>query len=121
MTKGICWTDGRIQPVSEARISVLDQGLLYGDGVFEGVRFYHGRPFMLTKHLQRPQDSARAISLSSPWKPDELEDIVNDVVDSFSAPDGYLRILLTRGEGALEGHHPPAHTGTGCRGRPGRP
>ena len=101
MSKGICWVDGKIHPLSEARISVRDHGLLYGDGVFEGVRFYHGRPFMLREHLARLQDSARAIGLDCPWRPEQLTDIVMEVVAAFSQKQGYLRILLTRGEGAL--------------------
>ena len=101
MNKGICWMEGKIHPLSEARISVRDHGLLYGDGVFEGVRFYHGTPFMLREHLQRLQDSARAIGLDCPWQPEELTDIVMQVVAAFSEAQGYLRILLTRGEGAL--------------------
>ena len=101
MNKGICWMEGKIHPLSEARVSVRDHGLLYGDGVFEGVRFYHGRPFMLEEHLARLQDSARAISLDCPWQPEELTNIVTEVVAASSHTQGYLRILLTRGEGAL--------------------
>ncbi|BAO45222.1 branched-chain-amino-acid transaminase [Thiolapillus brandeum] len=101
MDKGICWLEGRIQPLSEARISVMDHGLLYGDGVFEGVRFYHDTPFMLEEHLQRLLDSARAIGLDCPWPQQTLVDIVAQVVAAFSDTEGYLRILLTRGKGAL--------------------
>ena len=101
MNKGVCWMEGKIQPLSEARVSVRDHGLLYGDGVFEGVRFYHGTPFMLGEHLARLQDSARAIGLECPWRQEELTDIVTEVVAAFSQAQGYLRILLTRGEGAL--------------------
>jgi branched-chain amino acid aminotransferase len=101
MNQGICWLDGHIQPVSEARIPVLDHGLLYGDGVFEGVRFYHGKAFMLPEHLQRLFDSARAIGLDYPWEEKGLARIVEQVIAAFPLNNGYLRILITRGEGAL--------------------
>ncbi len=111
MTQGICWLDERIQSLTEARIPVLDHGLLYGDGIFEGVRFYHGKAFLLAEHLRRLYDSARAIHLNIPWKEQELTGIVEQLIAAFPLANGYLRIVITRGEGALgidpgSCHHP---------------
>ena len=101
MDKGVCWLNGNILPLEQARISVLDHGLLYGDGVFEGIRFYAGTPFLLDEHLRRLRDSARAIALNVPWDDDELANITTAVVDAFDGDDGYLRMIVTRGEGPL--------------------
>lgn len=99
--EGVCWIGGKIVPVDQARVSVLDHGLLYGDGVFEGIRFYNGRPFLLQEHLKRLADSARAIALALPWSMDTLTAITHDVVNAFGRPDGYLRLVITRGKGPL--------------------
>ncbi len=99
--EGVCWIGGRVLPLDQARVSVTDHGLLYGDGVFEGIRFYSGRAFLLDSHLQRLSDSARAIALGLPWQAEELAIIVQQTIDAFGAPDGYLRLLVTRGPGAL--------------------
>ena len=96
-----CWINGCLMPGSEARISVFDHGLLYGDGVFEGIRFYRGRAFRLQAHLQRLMDSAAAIRLMVPYTQDELTQAVADIIDAFSKPDGYLRLIVTRGNGPL--------------------
>ncbi len=101
MNKEVCWLDGRITPVQEARIPVLDHGLLYGDGVFEGIRFYHEKPFLLERHLDRLSDSARAISLEYPWSLEMLGSIAQQVIEASGLSDGYLYLLVTRGEGAL--------------------
>ena len=66
-TNALCWIDGSIMPAAEARVSVFDHGLLYGDGVFEGLRFYHGGAFMLRAHLERLRRSADAIGLELKW------------------------------------------------------
>jgi len=99
--EGICWLDGKIMPLSEARIPVNDHGLLYGDGVFEGIRFYHGRPFLLAEHIDRLRYSARAIALPCPWTDAELSDAIAKVVSAFDGDTGYLRLIITRGEGPL--------------------
>ena len=101
MNKGVCWLDGNILPLEEARIPVLDHGLLYGDGVFEGIRFYAGTPFLLAEHLKRLRDSARAIALHIPWHDDELVGITTSIVDAFDGDNGYIRMIVTRGEGPL--------------------
>ena len=101
MRQGLCWLDGEIRPLDEACVPVLDHGLLYGDGVFEGIRFYSGRPFLLREHLRRLRDSADAIALACPWSDAELSGIVDDLVARYPEPDGYLRLIVTRGDGPL--------------------
>ncbi len=101
MSSGICWLDGKIQPVNEAKIPVLDHGLLYGDGIFEGIRFYNNQAFLVEKHLIRLFDSARAIALEYPWTHSELNDIIVALINDYDLSDGYIRVIITRGEGAL--------------------
>ncbi len=101
MSQGVCWLDGTVLPLEQARISVLDHGLLYGDGVFEGIRFYQGQPFLLAEHLRRLRDSARAIALSCPWPAAELGDIVAQTLSVFDGSQGYIRLIVTRGDGPL--------------------
>lgn len=96
-----CWVDGRFVHACEARISVFDHGLLYGDGVFEGIRFYGRRVFMLHKHLLRLHRSAAAILLELPYSVEEFAAAVEHLVKTFPSPDGYLRVVVTRGPGAL--------------------
>ncbi len=101
MNQGVCWLDGEILPLNQAHIPVLDHGLLYGDGVFEGIRFYGGKPFLLSEHLQRLHNSAQAIALEYPWSDEHLETILDEVASAFGQPDGYIRLIITRGEGPL--------------------
>ena len=96
-----CWIDGRLCPAAEARISPFDHGLLYGDGVFEGIRFYGGRPFALDAHLKRLERSARALALIVPYRREELVAAVTALVAAAGLEDGYLRLVVTRGAGAL--------------------
>lgn len=100
-TSAVCWLNGHLVPLNEARISVFDHGLLYGDGVFEGIRFYRRQPFKLAAHLDRLLDSARAIALDLPWSRDALSEAVMETVAAYGGEDGYLRLVATRGEGAL--------------------
>lgn len=99
--RAVCWIGGRIVPAAEASVSVFDHGLLYGDGVFEGIRFYKRKPFRLAAHLERLKWSARAIGLTIPKPRADLAAIVQDTVDAFAEPDGYLRLVVTRGSGPL--------------------
>jgi len=99
--QAVCWIGGAIVPAEEARVCVLDHGLLYGDGVFEGIRFYGGRAFLLAEHLRRLADSARAIALALSWSSVQLTRVVDDVIQAYGSPDGYLRIVVTRGQGPL--------------------
>lgn len=84
-----------------AKISVYDHGLLYGDGVFEGMRIYSGNVFRLEDHLIRLYESALAIGLPIPIKPDELAQATNQTVAKNNLSDGYIRLVVTRGSGAL--------------------
>ncbi|HHJ20111.1 MAG TPA: branched-chain-amino-acid transaminase [Gammaproteobacteria bacterium] len=96
-----CWMNGSVIPASEARISVFDHGFLYGDGVFEGIRFYNNRVFRLSSHLRRLLDSAKVLQLSVPLSMAELEQAVAATVKASPLSDGYLRLLVTRGIGPL--------------------
>ena len=95
------WIDGELKPAREATVSVFDHGVLYGDGVFEGIRFYGGRILKLRTHLQRLFESARAIRLELPWSLDELEDATRRTVAKNALSDGYIRLVATRGAGTL--------------------
>lgn len=99
--QAVCWFNGRLVPIAEARVSVFDHGLLYGDGVFEGIRFYRRKPFRLEAHLDRLFDSAAAIDLRLPCTREDLAAAVAETVAAFAGEDGYLRMVITRGEGAL--------------------
>jgi len=93
--------DGQIVPVAEARISVFDHGLLYGDGVFEGMRVYGGRVFKMGAHLRRLFESAKAIRLTIPMSPQELAEATDRTVKANGVVDGYVRLVVTRGVGYL--------------------
>lgn len=95
------WLNGQWLDAHSARISVYDHGFLYGDGVFEGLRFYSGRIVALAEHVQRLFDSAQALLLPVPWSKPELATIAEQLVARYGQPDGYIRLILTRGEGAL--------------------
>jgi branched-chain amino acid aminotransferase len=95
------WIEGRIVDGADARIPVTDHGLLYGDGVFEGIRLYSGRVFRLDSHLERLRHSARAIGLELPGGVTAVRKIALDTARAFGQPDGYLRLLVTRGDGAM--------------------
>lgn len=97
----ICWLNGCIMPTAEARIPVQDHGLLYGDGVFEGIRFYRRRPFRLAAHLDRLWLSARAIELVIPEPAASLAEAMDELIAAQDAEDGYLRLVVTRGVGPL--------------------
>jgi len=92
--------DRRRHP-SEARISVFGHGFLYGDGVFEGVRFCNRRPFGLDRHLRRLRNSAAALLLEIPLSAEQLIRAVADTITASPLDDGYLRIIVTRGVGPL--------------------
>lgn len=95
------WIDGAIVPASEARISVLDHGLLYGDGIFEGIRAYGRAVFRLDDHLARFATSARAIGLLLPHPLEAIREIVLETLRALGRGDAYVRLVATRGVGAL--------------------
>lgn len=86
---------------SEAKVSVFDHGLLYGDGIFEGIRLYEGCVFKLEEHLERLEYSAKAIMLELPWSRREISDAVCETCRANGLKDGYIRVVVTRGEGSL--------------------
>ena len=96
-----CWIDGDILPASEARVSVFDHGFLYGDGVFEGVRFRNRTPFRLDRHLRRLRDSAAALLIRVPLSAGQLARAVAETIAASPLDAGYLRIIITRGVGPL--------------------
>lgn len=95
------WIDGKLYAKEDARISVFDHCLLYGDGVFEGIRIYGGCIFRLKEHLERLWSSARYIDLTIPLSVDEMRQAVVDTVRANELRDGYIRLVITRGEGDL--------------------
>ena len=86
---------------SEAKVSVFDHGLLYGDGIFEGIRLYQGCVFKLDEHLERLEYSAKAIMLDLPWTRAEIAEAVCETCRANELKDGYIRLVVTRGEGSL--------------------
>ena len=96
------WIDGELLPPSEAKISVFDHGLLYGDGIFEGIRIYAGRIFKEKEHIERFQRSAKAIRLDLPCSPEGISSAMHETVQANGIEgDGYIRLICTRGVGAL--------------------
>lgn len=95
------YVDGKFYPQSEAKISVFDHGLLYGDGVFEGIRAYNGRIFKLDRHMDRFFNSAKAIDLKIPHTKEELAALIVETCRRNSIHDGYIRPVVTRGPGDL--------------------
>jgi branched-chain amino acid aminotransferase len=95
------YIDGNFYPESEAKISVFDHGLLYGDGVFEGIRFYQGRVFRLEEHIDRLWDSAKGIALEIPMSASEVTAATLETIRQNDLHDGYIRLLVTRGVGSL--------------------
>lgn len=95
------YIDGEFFSKENAKISVFDHGLLYGDGVFEGIRFYNGRVFQHDEHIDRIFDSAKAIHLEIPATKQELGDIVLATIKENKLQDGYVRLIVTRGAGEL--------------------
>ena len=101
MNGGWCWFNGELMPAHAACAPVLDHGLLYGDGVFEGIRFYRGTAFRLGAHLDRLQRSASALRLTLPYGREALAAAVAETIAAYGRADGYLRLVVTRGPGRL--------------------
>ncbi len=95
------YIDGQFFEENEAKISVFDHGLLYGDGVFEGIRAYHNRVFKLTEHIERLYWSAKAILLDIPMSREEMIESTLATCRANDLRDGYIRLLVTRGRGTL--------------------
>src|SRR5438132_14250010 len=99
--EGHVWCRGAFRPAAEAAVSVLDHGLLYGDGIFEGIRAYAGRVFKLERHVERLFASAKALRLEIPLTPDEIAALVLETCRRNEIEDGYVRLIVTRGAGDL--------------------
>jgi len=95
------WINGKLYAKEDAKVSVYDHGLLYGDGVFEGLRSYGGKVFRLQQHLERLWNSAKAILLEIPILPSEMEKAIYDTLAANGLQDGYIRLVVTRGAGTL--------------------
>jgi len=97
----LIYLDGKLVPEEEAKISVFDHGLLYGDGVFEGLRSYNGKIFKFEEHLERLYNSAKAIMLEIPLNFPELERAIIQTIRANKLKDSYIRVVVTRGIGDL--------------------
>jgi branched-chain amino acid aminotransferase len=95
------YLDGQFVDQVDAKISVFDHGLLYGDGVFEGIRVYQGNVFRLDEHLERLEMSAKALLLDLPWSRAEISEATCETCRQNHLSDGYIRLVITRGVGDL--------------------
>ncbi|MEI8374245.1 MAG: branched-chain-amino-acid transaminase [Planctomycetota bacterium] len=95
------YIDGKLYAKEDAKISVYDHGLLYGDGVFEGIRSYRGKVFRLQAHLDRLWDSAKGILLIIPMTKEQMAKAIEDTLAVNEIQDGYVRVVVTRGAGSL--------------------
>ncbi|MGN6504860.1 MAG: branched-chain-amino-acid transaminase [Tepidisphaeraceae bacterium] len=95
------WIDDKLYAKQDAKISVYDHGLLYGDGVFEGIRAYSGRIFACDAHIKRLFDSAKAIRLQIPYTPEQLVEAMYATMKANNFTDCYIRLVVTRGAGTL--------------------
>jgi len=95
------YIDGKFYSEANAKVSVFDHGLLYGDGIFEGIRFYNGRVFRLEEHLERLWNSARSICLDIPMTRQEMTKALLETIRQNHLRDGYVRLVVTRGVGNL--------------------
>lgn len=101
MTEQQIFLNGEFVQKQDAKVSVYDHGYLYGDGVFEGIRVYDGNVFRLKEHLIRLYESAKSILLTIPYSLEELTKIVVDTVNRNNLHSGYIRLVVSRGEGNL--------------------
>src|SRR6516165_7160189 len=99
MTK--IYINGKLHDKADAKVSVYDHGLLYGDGVFEGIRVYDGKVFRLRDHVDRLYESARQIQLEIPLSREKMAEAINSTVQANGRKNGYIRALVTRGAGTL--------------------
>ncbi len=95
------YIDGKFYTKENAKISVYDHGLLYGDGVFEGIRAYNGRIFRLDEHIDRMYDGAKAIMLKPPVSKEKMKEIIKETLRKNNLKDAYIRPIMTRGKGNL--------------------
>jgi branched-chain amino acid aminotransferase len=101
----IVFLNGRLVPEEEARISVFDRGFLYGDGLFETIRVFNGKPFRWPQHLERLDNGARVLGLRLPFSAESLRKFVDALIQENHQPDALLRVTLSRGVG-VRGYSP---------------
>ena len=106
----VIWMNGKLVAPEQATVSIFDHGVLYGDGVFEGLRQYSGRVFRLTDHIKRLYASARAVRLDIPYQAEELAAAISETLHANKLADSYIRLVVTRGSGSLD--ISPANCGT---------
>lgn len=97
----LIWLDGQMVPKSQAKVSVYDHGLLYGDGVFEGIRVYNNRIFKSKSHIDRLFRSAKEIRLTIPYTASEIDALMRQCIEANGLTDAYIRLVVTRGVGTL--------------------
>ncbi|HIX89031.1 MAG TPA: branched-chain-amino-acid transaminase [Candidatus Akkermansia intestinavium] len=95
------WLDGKLVDRDEAKVSVFDHAILYGDGCFEGIRFYSGKVFRLQEHIERLFNGMRYLMIDLPWSFDEVCKATEETVAASGMSDGYIRLVVTRGVGDL--------------------
>lgn len=100
-SKQICWMNGELVSAENAKVSVFDHGLLYGDGVFEGIRFYNKTAFAANLHLDRLIASAHTIGLHTQFSREQMRQSIHDTIQASGLKEGYIRLLITRGVGPL--------------------
>ena len=97
----LIYLEGKLVPEEQAKVSVFDHGLLYGDGVFEGIRAYNGKVFRLKEHIRRLYQSAQTIMLKIPVSPENLTTAILETLRANKLRDAYIRVVITRGKGDL--------------------
>ena len=97
----LIYLEGKLVPEEQAKVSVFDHGLLYGDGVFEGIRAYNGKVFRLKEHIRRLYQSAQTIMLKIPVSPENLTAAILETLRANKLRDAYIRVVITRGKGDL--------------------
>src|SRR3954447_17452809 len=95
------YISGKLYEKADAKVSVFDHGLLYGDGVFEGIRAYLGRVFRLKAHVDRLYESAQTIYLQIPMSREEMANAIRETLAFNKLSDAYIRVVITRGAGSL--------------------
>lgn len=95
------WIDGKMHAREDAKVSVWDHGLLYGDGCFEGIRVYKGKIFKARQHMNRIYRNADRLGMKMPWNADQTIALMRECIEANGLSDGYIRLLFTRGVGTL--------------------
>ena len=95
------WLDGKLVPAEQASVSVFDHGVLYGDGVFEGIRIYNNRILKCATHVHRLFESAHSIRLDIPYSAEQIANAITQTCEANQITDGYIRLVVTRGAGTL--------------------